>query len=84
MRKLLISLVAPVFTGRSFRLFVLLEHCVGVVVVSAVAIISSAGSLSLKAARAYPCQLGQSAASPASGSGVPSCLVHKSCTELFG
>lgn len=50
MRKLLFSLVAPVFTSSSFRLFVLLQHRV-VVVVRAVAIISSAGSLSLKAAR---------------------------------
>lgn len=74
MRKLSFSLLAPVFTGRSFRLFVLLEHWIGVVVVSAVAIMSSAGSLPLKAARAYWCQLGQSAASPTPGSGVPSCL----------
>lgn len=84
MGKLFFSLVAPVFTGSCFRLFVLLQHRVGVVLVSAVAIMSSAGSLTLKAARVYWCQLGQSAASPAPGSGVPFCLVHKSCTMLFG
>lgn len=76
MRKLF-SLVALVFTGSSFRLCVLLQHRVRVVVVSAAAIIRSAGTLSLKAARAYQCQVEQSAATPAPGSGVLFCFVHR-------
>lgn len=83
MVKVFFSLVAPVFTGSSFRLFVLLQHRVGVVYVRTVAIISSAGSVSLKAAGVYRCQLGQSTASPAPGSGVPFCLVHESCIVLI-
>lgn len=83
MRKLLLAWVAPVFTGSSFRLFALSQHRVGVVLVSAVATISSAASLTLKAARVYWCQLEQSAASPAPSSGVPFCLVHKSCPWLM-